>query len=69
MSICNSISAILNLVESGTGVSILPVRLVEDQVQTSSLQFLHTPSPLPMQDVFIGTIRGGAIVRALPQVV
>ncbi|QEE43300.1 LysR family transcriptional regulator (plasmid) [Rhizobium sp. WL3] len=67
LNICNSISAILNLVESGTGISILPVRLVEHQVQTGSLQILDTPSALPMQDVFIGTNKG-AVVRALPQV-
>lgn len=65
---CNSIGAILNLVEAGTGISILPVRLVHEQIKRGSLHVLKTQSRLPMQDVYIGSNKG-AVVRALPQVV
>lgn len=68
LNLCNSISAILNLVESGTGISILPLRLVQVQVNNGFLHVLQTQSRLPMQDVFIGTNKG-AVVRALPQVI
>ncbi|MBO9127209.1 LysR family transcriptional regulator [Rhizobium sp. 16-488-2a] len=67
LNVCNSLSAILNLVEAGTGISILPVRLVRDQIRKGSVHVLETRSKLPMQDVFIGTNKG-AVVRALPQV-
>lgn len=68
LNLCNSISAILTLVESGSGVSILPIRLVQEQVRRGSLHVIRTQSRLPMQDVFIGTNKG-AVVRALPQVI
>lgn len=68
LNLCNSISAILNLVEAGTGISILPIRLVQDQIRRGSMHVLGTQSRLPMQDVFIGTNKG-AVVRALPQVI
>ena len=58
---------ILNLVETGSGISILPVRLVREQLARGIVHILETPSKLPMQDVFIGTNKG-AVVRALPQV-
>jgi len=67
LNVCNSLGTILNLVESGTGISILPTRLVQRQIHSGAIQTLRTRSPLPLQDVFIGTNKG-AIVRALPQV-
>ena len=67
LNVCNSLGAILNLVEAGTGVSILPTRLLQDQIRRGTLQVLKTQARLPMQEVFIGTNKG-AIVRALPQV-
>ncbi|MGF9567854.1 LysR family transcriptional regulator [Neorhizobium sp. JUb45] len=68
LNLCNSISAILTLVEAGTGLSILPARMVQEQVKNKTLQILKTQSRLPKQDVFIGTNKG-AVVRALPQVI
>jgi len=65
---CNSIAAILNLVEAGTGISILPSRFVHAQIRRGTLHVLKTQSRLPMQDVFIGSNKG-AVVRALPQVI
>lgn len=67
LNVCNNLSVILNLVETGSGISILPVRLVRDQLTRGIVHILETPSKLPMQDVFIGTNKG-AVVRALPQV-
>lgn len=67
LNVCNSLGAILNLVEAGTGISILPTRLLQDQVRRGTVQILKTQARLPMQEVFIGTNKG-AIVRALPQV-
>lgn len=67
LNVCNSLGAIVNLIEAGTGISILPVRLVEEQIRRGTVEVLQTRSKLPMQDVFIGTNKG-AIVRALPQV-
>ncbi len=67
LNVCNSLGTILNLVESGTGISILPTRLLQEQIRNGTMQILKTRSPLPLQEVFIGTNKG-AIVRALPQV-
>jgi DNA-binding transcriptional LysR family regulator len=67
LNVCNSLGTILNLVESGTGISILPTRLMQELIASGTMQVLKTQSPLPLQEVFIGTNKG-AIVRALPQV-
>ncbi len=67
LNVCNSLGAILNLVEAGTGISILPGRLLHTQLKAGTVHLLRTHSRLPMQDVFIGTNKG-AVVRALPQV-
>jgi len=67
LNVCNSLGAILNLVEAGTGISILPARLLQAQLKAGTVHSLRTQSRLPMQDVFIGTNKG-AVVRALPQV-
>ena len=67
LNVCNSLGTILNLVESGTGISILPTRLLQGQIRQGTIQVLKTRTPLPLQEVFIGTNKG-AIVRALPQV-
>lgn len=67
LNVCNSLGTILNLVETGTGISILPTRLVQGQIRAGTMQILKTQTPLPLQEVFIGTNKG-AIVRALPQV-
>jgi DNA-binding transcriptional LysR family regulator len=67
LNVCNSLGTILNLVESGTGISILPTRLLQEQIRSGTIQVLKTQRALPLQEVFIGTNKG-AIVRALPQV-
>ncbi len=67
INVCNSLGTILNLVESGTGISILPTRLLHEKILSGAIQVLKTHAGLPMQQVFIGTNKG-AIVRALPQV-
>ena len=67
LNVCNSLGTILNLVESGTGISILPTRLVQEQIDSGAIQILKTRAKLPLQEVFIGTNKG-AIVRALPLV-
>ncbi|RVK26330.1 LysR family transcriptional regulator [Sinorhizobium meliloti] len=67
LNVCNSLGTILNLVESGTGISILPSRLLQEQIRHGTIQVLKTRTTLPLQEVFIGTNKG-AIVRALPQV-
>lgn len=67
LNVCNSLGTILNLVESGTGISILPTRLLREQIRLGTIQVLKTRSALALQEVFIGTNKG-AIVRALPQV-
>lgn len=65
LNICNSLGTILNLVESGTGISILPTRLLQERNQSGTIQVLKTQRALPLQEVFMGTNKG-AIVRALP---
>lgn len=67
LNVCNSLGTILNLVESGTGISILPTRLLQDRIRVGTIQVLTRRMTLPMQEVFIGTNKG-AIVHALPQV-
>lgn len=67
LNVCNSLGTILNLVESGTGISILPTRLVQEKIRRGTIQVLRTQTALPLQDVYIGTNKG-AIVRALSQV-
>lgn len=66
LNICNSIGTILTLVEAGTGISMLPTRLVSRQIELGTLKVLKTREMLPLQDVFIGTNKG-TIARALPQ--
>ncbi|MCP8894501.1 LysR family transcriptional regulator [Shinella daejeonensis] len=68
LNVCNSLGTILNLVQSGTGIGILPTRLVQEQLRQGTIQTLKTRMVLPLQEVFIGTNKG-VIVRALPQVV
>ncbi len=68
LNVCNSLGAILNLVEAGTGISILPPRLLQEQLRRGSLTVLKTRTRLPMQEVFVATNKG-AVVRALSQVI
>ena len=67
LNLCNNLGAILNLVEAGTGISILPTRLLQEQLLRGTVHALGLSAKLPMQEVFIGTNKG-VIVRALPQV-
>jgi len=67
LNLCNSLGAIVNLVEAGTGVSILPTCLLQDKLRKGTLQVVRTQARLPMQEVFIGTNKG-SVVRAIPQV-
>lgn len=67
LNVCNSLGAILKLVESGAGISILPTCLVKEQIEHGSLRVLDTGTKLVMQEVFIGTNKG-AIIKVLPQV-
>jgi DNA-binding transcriptional LysR family regulator len=65
LSVCNSMSAIIGLVQAGAGIGILPLRMVEASIQAGVLIHLDVPGGLPPQAVFIAYSRG-ALDAALP---
>jgi DNA-binding transcriptional LysR family regulator len=67
LNVCNSLGAIINLVEAGTGIAILPTRLLQEALASGGVHVVATRAPLATQEVFIGTNKG-TIVSALPQV-
>jgi DNA-binding transcriptional LysR family regulator len=58
LSICNSMSAIVGLVQAGTGIGILPLPLVADNVAQGTMRRLNIPGRLPPQAMFVAYNKG-----------
>jgi DNA-binding transcriptional LysR family regulator len=65
LSVCNSMAAIVGLVQAGAGLGILPLRMVEASVAANGLRPLDVPGALPPQAVFIAYSKG-VLDAALP---
>ncbi|MCC0025146.1 MAG: LysR family transcriptional regulator [Hyphomicrobiaceae bacterium] len=63
---CNNLNVIVRMVEAGSGIGILPTRLLQEQLQQGKVHVVRTGRDLPMQEVFIGCNKGsklGALKR------
>ena len=58
LSLCNSVSAIVGLVQAGSGVAILPVPLVASGLAAGSMRRLGLPGELPPQTMFVAFDKG-----------
>ncbi|WP_029041935.1 LysR family transcriptional regulator [Cucumibacter marinus] len=58
---CNNLNVIVRLVEAGSGIGILPVRLLQDQLQRGEVHVVETGLELPMQEVYVGSNRGSKL--------
>ncbi|EPX85308.1 substrate-binding domain-containing protein [Salipiger mucosus] len=61
MNFCDSLGVIVRLVEAGSGLGILPKRLLQQQLRQDSVQVIETGVHLPMQEVFIGRNKGSTL--------
>jgi DNA-binding transcriptional LysR family regulator len=66
LSVCNSMSAILGLVQAGAGIGILPLRLVEASIAAGTLRRLQLPGAIAGQAIFVAYSKG-ALDSALPE--
>lgn len=53
LDICSSVAIQAKLIEAGTGVGILPVKMVEDKIEQGALKVLETFPPVPPVSVFL----------------
>jgi DNA-binding transcriptional LysR family regulator len=58
LSVCNSMSAILGLVQAGAGIGILPLRLVEPGIAAGTLRELMAPGAIAVQAIFVAYSKG-----------
>ncbi len=65
LSVSNSMSAIVGLIQAGTGIGILPLPLVADSLARGAMRRLEVPGPLPPQAIF-GAYNKGALDMAVP---
>jgi len=65
-SVCNSMSAIVGLVQAGAGIGILPLRLVEASIAAGTLRHLQLPGAIAGQAIFVAYSKG-ALDLALPE--
>ncbi|HVX98683.1 MAG TPA: LysR family transcriptional regulator [Pseudorhodoplanes sp.] len=52
LSTCSSISVIIGLVSAGAAISVLPTRIVQDQVRKKQIKILNFEPPLPAVSMF-----------------
>jgi DNA-binding transcriptional LysR family regulator len=65
LSVCNSMSAIVSLVQAGAGIGILPLLLVETSIAAGTMRPLPLPGAIAAQEIFIAYSKG-ALDVALP---
>jgi len=65
LSVCNSMSAIVGLVQAGTGIGILPLPLVANSLAAGLMRRLDVPGPIAPQAIF-AVYNKGALDLAVP---
>lgn len=64
-SMCNSMSAIVRLVTAGAGIGIMPLKLIDEALETGRLRHLDHVTPVASQDIFIA-LPVGVLDLAIP---
>ncbi len=65
LSVCNSVSAIVGLIQAGTGIGVLPLPLVAKGLAAGVMRRLNVPGPLAAQAIFV-IYNKGVLDTAIP---